>query len=101
MTDSSQEPWLAYPALLTDEGSRTLVEFPDCPGCQTFVEEGDDILTRGREAIEGWLESCLKDGQTPPEPSMSYTPPEGSGISWITVSPSLMHRVAAHWDSHA
>lgn len=41
--------------LVTYEGTRTLVEFPEAPGCQTFAEAGESIEQLGREALEGWL----------------------------------------------
>ena len=35
---------MQYPAIITQEGKQTLAEFPDCPGCQTFADPGEDIL---------------------------------------------------------
>jgi len=46
-----------YRARLTREGRRWLVDFPDCPGCQTFGQSQASALTAAREALEGWLEA--------------------------------------------
>ncbi len=32
-----------YTAVVTKEGKQTLAEFPGCPGCQTFVDPGEDL----------------------------------------------------------
>src|SRR2546430_41628 len=59
---------MKYSALVTKEGKQTLAEFPQCPGCQTFADPGEDIAARAQEALEGWLEANLASGQAPPEP---------------------------------
>jgi putative transcriptional regulator len=59
---------MQYFAIVTNEDSRRLVEFPDCPGCQTFVEPGEDVELVGREALEGWLETTLQEREVPPRP---------------------------------
>lgn len=62
---------MEYIAKLTIEDRKTLVDFPDCPGCQTFVDldAGEDIEAVAREALEGWLEAHLIDGDAPPQPT--------------------------------
>ncbi len=57
-----------YRAQLTQEGEHWLVEFPDCPGCQTFGSSREDALVRAQEALEGWLESTLELRRLPPRP---------------------------------
>jgi HTH-type transcriptional regulator / antitoxin HipB len=59
---------MQYTAVLTREGRNTLIDFPSCPGCQTFAEPGEDIRERAGEALAGWLEAHLVAGQAPPEP---------------------------------
>lgn len=46
-----------YVAALTREGAQTLIEFPACPGCQTFADPDEDVAAVAREALEGWLEA--------------------------------------------
>lgn len=58
-----------YNAQLTQEGERWLVEFPDCPGCQTFGDSREHALTRAQEALEGWLETILDLRRVPPRPT--------------------------------
>lgn len=57
-----------YRAQLTQEGERWLIEFPDCPGCQTFGNSREHAIERGQEALEGWLESMLDLRRVPPRP---------------------------------
>ena len=44
-----------YVALLSKEGKRTLVDFPDFPGCHTFAEPWERVTDVAREALEGHL----------------------------------------------
>jgi predicted RNase H-like HicB family nuclease len=59
---------VAYSAKIDVEDGRWLIEFPDCPGCQTFAETEVEIIARAREALEGWLEATLEMGHIPPQP---------------------------------
>ncbi len=85
---------MRYPALITKEGTSVLAEFPDCPGCQTFAEPGQNIEREAQEALEGWLEAHLIDGEAPPRPSKRA--PRG-GVLWVEVSPLLAARLALRW----
>lgn len=60
---------MEYVAKLAREGGRWLVEFPDCPGCQTFGETKKAAITMAAEALEGWLEAHLEYGDAPPRPA--------------------------------
>src|ERR1043166_112804 len=60
---------MEYVAKLTTEYGRWLVEFPDCPGCQTFGETKEEAMAMAREAREGWLEAQLEYGDAPPRPA--------------------------------
>lgn len=57
-----------YFARLTREGARWLIDFPDCPGCQTFGDTREEALAMAAEALEGWLETHLEHGDVPPRP---------------------------------
>ena len=59
---------MQYIAKLTREGSRWLIDFPDCPGCQTFGDSRAEALAMAAEALEGWLETHLEYGDVPPRP---------------------------------
>lgn len=59
---------MQYPAIVTKEGEFTLAEFPDCPGCQTFVRGDADIEGAAREALEGWLDANLGREMLPNRP---------------------------------
>jgi predicted RNase H-like HicB family nuclease/DNA-binding XRE family transcriptional regulator len=86
-----------YDALVTRAGRRQLVEFPDCPGCQTFAEPGEDVSAVAQEALEGWLELHLEDGDAPPRPSARVKVPRGARIMQIGLSGTLMVRLAIRW----
>ncbi len=55
-----------YVAKLTREGKHWLVDFPDCPGCQTFGDSKEEALDMAADALAGWLASVLKHGDVPP-----------------------------------
>lgn len=87
---------MRYLAIVTREGDATLAEFPDAPGCQTFTR-GDDIVERAQEAIEGWLETHLADGETPPRPSERVSARKGAKVQAVGISPTLGVRLALRW----
>ena len=87
---------MEYFARLRTEGTRTLVDFPDCPGCQTFGKNRADALRRAGEALEGWLEAHLVDGQAPPAPA-ERTHRAGSRTALVPVSPVLAVRLELRW----
>ena len=85
-----------YLATLRREGSRILVSFPDCPGCQTFGRTREHALTNAREALEGWLETHLLAGDAPPQSRRRAT--KGSARSAaVTISPILAVRLQLRW----
>lgn len=60
---------MEYRARITHEGTRTLAEFPDCPGCQTFAEKNESIEAMAEDALNGWLETHLLEARgAPPKP---------------------------------
>jgi antitoxin HicB len=81
---------MEYVAKLTTEHGRWLVEFPDCPGCQTFGETKEEAMAMAREALEGWLEAHLEYGDAPPRPA----PHRGVAIQ---VRPRLDIAIQLRW----
>jgi predicted RNase H-like HicB family nuclease/DNA-binding phage protein len=79
-----------YRARITQEGRNWLVQFADCPGCQTFGKSKKDALQMGQEALEGWLEAHLVQGNAPPRPRARR------GVS-IAVSPRLAVVLQIRW----
>lgn len=86
---------MQYPAVITREGKFLLAAFPDCPGCQTFVEEGESIEEAAQEALEGWLESNLGRDLVPPQPSSRIG--KGQRILRVPVDPRLGVRLELRW----
>ena len=86
---------MRYVATLVKEGRSTLIEFPDCHGCQTFTKGKESIAAIARDALEGWLELHLEDGDVPPEPR--FTGKRGVRTLAVTVDPSLAIRLEIRW----
>ena len=86
-----------YAAYISREGKHVLAEFPDCPGCQTFADSGDDIAAAAREALEGWLEAHLIDGQVPPRPVDRPTAPRGAKVARVPVRAGLAAALQIRW----
>ena len=85
---------MRYQAIITKEGRATLAHFPDCPGCQTQADPGENIYSLAQEALEGWLEAHLVSGQIPPLPAQKkYRAPAGGRSVGVTVSPMLAARI--------
>jgi len=84
---------MQYPAIIVREGKFTLAEFPDCPGCQTFVEDGESIEVAAKEALEGWLESNLGRDLAPPRPSSR----KYHHSVQVPVNPFLAVRLELRW----
>jgi predicted RNase H-like HicB family nuclease/DNA-binding XRE family transcriptional regulator len=57
-----------YHAKVKFDGQYWPVEFPDAPGCVTFGHTKVQALERAKEALEGWLESYVENGESPPRP---------------------------------
>jgi len=85
---------MRYRANITQEGEHWLVDFPDCPGCQTFGESREEALAMAQEALEGWLEAHLVDGQAPP-------PPKAKRGELVPVGPKLGAVLQIRWEREA
>jgi len=87
-----------YDVFLSTEGDHALAEFPDCPGCQTFAElTPEAIADASYEALNGWLEANLLDGQVPPRPLARTNAPDGKSLSRIPVHPRLEVALGIRW----
>lgn len=93
--DGREGEVMQYPAVVTREGKYLLAEFPDCPGCQTFVPEGESIGKAAREALEGWLESNLGRDLVPPHPSKTLR--ERGQAVFVPVDSLLAVRLDLRW----
>lgn len=84
---------MEYVARLTKEGRSMLADFPDCAGCQTFANAGEDIRALALDALEGWLEAHLTHGDAPPEPKARLA----TGRIAVRISPMLAVRLQLRW----
>ena len=76
-----------YPAqfINEDNGSITVL-FPDLNGCQTYDDTIEGAVLMAKEALEGFLDVLLEDGQILPKPS---------AIKDITIDNGLVMMVVA------
>ena len=88
-----------YVAYISHETQYVLAELPDCPGCQTFVDDRRPIAEAAREALEGWLEAHLVAGRIPPRPRVHYGAPSGTMIR-VPVRPGLAAALNIRWARH-
>ena len=88
---------MQYPAIVTEEGRATLAEFPNCPGCQTFADPGEEIVEQAQDALHGWLEATLAAGEVPPKPSVRIKAPKGARVLWIPVPAKLAVKLSLRW----
>jgi DNA-binding XRE family transcriptional regulator/predicted RNase H-like HicB family nuclease len=86
-----------YAAYITREGKNVLADFPDCPGCQTFAGSGDEIRAAATEALGGWLEAHLVDGQVPPRPVERSSAPRNAKLARIHVRAGLAAALRIRW----
>ena len=89
---------LTYPAVLTREGQNTLISFPDCPGCETFSQPGEDMLGTAQDALTGWLEQALEKDEVPPQPSADASVLRGDQVIMVPVVESLAQALKARWN---
>jgi DNA-binding XRE family transcriptional regulator/predicted RNase H-like HicB family nuclease len=84
-----------YQAIIERDGKFLTAEFPDCPGCQTCVEDDTDILHQATDALSGWLEAHLGRNLVPPKPSRIRG--NGVRIMSVPVNPLLAIRLELRW----
>lgn len=85
---------MEYVATLVREQGQTLIEFADCPGCQTFADASEDISAVAEEALEGWLEVHLEGGEAPPRPRARK---HGGKMLVVRVNPALAIALQLRW----
>jgi predicted RNase H-like HicB family nuclease/DNA-binding XRE family transcriptional regulator len=92
---------MQYDAFVTvdKETDSFLIDFPDCPGCQTFAESSDDVPAMAKEALEGWLETHLAERRIPPRPAHrdEAATPRGANLIRVTINPKLAVGLHVRW----
>jgi DNA-binding XRE family transcriptional regulator/predicted RNase H-like HicB family nuclease len=88
---------MEYTAYVWREGKHVLAEFPDCPGCQTFADSGDALVEAAKEALEGWLEAHLIDGDAPPQPKTYRRAPTGRKLAHVRIDAGLAVALQIRW----
>lgn len=88
---------IVYPCIVRREGRFETAEFPDCPGCQTFVEGGEDLESAAAEALQGWLEAVLAEGEAPSRPSGRVRKVSGARVMAVPVPQRLALTLMLRW----
>jgi transcriptional regulator with XRE-family HTH domain len=64
----------------------------------TFAEMNPEaIADASYEALNGWLEAYLVDGQVPPRPLVRTNAPDDKSLSTVPVRPGLAAALAIRW----
>jgi DNA-binding XRE family transcriptional regulator/predicted RNase H-like HicB family nuclease len=89
---------MRYAALVTKEDESVLARFPDCPGCQTQADPGERIEDQALDALTGWLQVHLMDGEAPPHPSVRAPKlRRGESVLWVDVPAKLGVKLTLRW----
>lgn len=81
---------MRYPvAIETGNGSVAYgIIFPDVPGCTSAGDTLDEAINNAIEALEGYFEFCVEDGDTVPLPGSiddHYKKSEYQGYTWAFI----------------
>ena len=74
---------VSYPAFCHYEDGGYWCEFPDLPGCFSQGDTEKEIVENAQEALEGYLESSLEQGNALPE-SSDITAFKADGKDFLT-----------------
>jgi len=85
-----------YVAKITHDSKYWDADFPDCPGCHTFADSREELRAAAQEALEGWLEAHLIDGEAPPRPRTDWKPGRRNVMA-IHVPPALASALSIRW----
>lgn len=74
---------MQYRAVVARDGRTSIAEFPDCPGCHTQAEPGEDFRARAQEALEdGSRRTSSWGGFRPSRRPGVGVPPLDDAASW-------------------
>ena len=91
-------PFMRYPITI-EPGTKTTawgVVVPDLPGCFSAGDTLEEALIQAEDAITGWIETAIDDGQEIPKPShieaLRAAHPEFEGWLWalVKVDPAML-----------
>lgn len=88
---------MRYPARITREDGSFVVVFPDCPGCQTQTNRESELLATAQEALEGWIETGLQEGDAIPRPRRKAQAPRGARVLWVPIAAQLAVKLSLRW----
>jgi|SRR5918995_5245961 predicted RNase H-like HicB family nuclease len=94
-----------YPAILSTDGNRTLITFPDLPGCEAQAWANENMLKLAQAVLTDWLRGSLNDRGAPPPPSEEVTVSGAARALVVPVPDDLARALEDRWqwaeDSHA
>lgn len=92
---------MRYPAFVTREGKSSVIVFPDCGGCQTQSDPGDEDAEQALDAISGWLEATMDTGEAPPRPRSTARAARGGRVLWVEIPARLAAKIELRWARQA
>jgi predicted RNase H-like HicB family nuclease len=89
---------MRYPIVIEPGTDATAwgVVVPDLPGCFSAGDTLEEAMIQAEDAITGWIEAAIDDGQAIPSPShieeLRAEHPEFAGWAWalVKVDPALL-----------
>ncbi len=86
-----------YPAILTDEGTHTLIVFPDLPGCQAYASVNDNLLRFAQDTLTQYLRESLMEAGAPPFPSEEIKVAGAVRVLVVPVPDDLARALEDRW----
>lgn len=90
MKDAEYYLCLPYTVVMRrDEDGDYVARIDELPGCATHGKSPKEALENLEEVKRAWIEDCLKQGDTIPEPVTEHALPSGK---WLQRVPKTLHR---------
>jgi len=71
-----------YPMVIHEDGDGWHLYYPDLPGCQTYAETWDELLTNARQVLTEWTSIMRDAGRAIPPPTPADVLPWD--VDWFT-----------------
>jgi hypothetical protein len=88
---------MSYPAILSPEGTHTLIVFPDLPECQAIASVNDNFLKLAQDTLVGCLKARLQNQGSPPHPSNEITISGNAKALIVPVPDELARALEDRW----
>ena len=72
--------------LSPDGGGGYVIRFPDLPGCMSVGQTVEEVIAKGRDAFQAWMEAAGADGAQIPRPDGVAAP-----VKFVQRLPKSLH----------